>query len=795
VSVGDQWGLDGRMRADLDIVTSVLDHRLRQDDLEHLLRSLPEASRDELIVKIKDMLGRMPALIEINNAVAGALSLWALLPRLTGIISSALTVEDAHFLLHDTRNDLLYTPRSKGEEDLMVPVDKGLTGVVFQSGEPLTLQDVRQDNRFDPTVDQEAGRTCSNWMCAPLISAKGYNIGVCRVANKTSGAFTPDDLTLLEALANQAAPLVENTLFFEQFKKSRREDARMMEITNALSSDLQLDTLLKKIVGVVTEILDADRGTIFLYDAKTDTLFSRIAAGLGSTEIRIPKNAGIAGEAFTTGNTINIPDAYADPRFNKEIDKKTGYRTKTILCMPIINKKGERIGVAQVLNKSDGPFNEEDEIRLAGFSTQVSIALENANLFESVLNMKNFNDSILKSLSTGVITLDEERRISKVNEAAERMFNINEDDIIERPIAEVFRDGNLWISDSIDKVADTGEADLAFDTEIAIAGHDPVTVNSTALPLIDTNGNNIGYMVIFEDITSEKRLKSTMSRYMTKEVLDRMLEGGDSVLGGAAQEVTILFSDVRNFTTIAETIGAKETVNLLNEYFTDMVELIMDNKGMLDKYIGDAIMAIFGAPFTTADDCDNAVSVANKMMTALWAYNDRRQAKSQNPIDIGIGLSTGEVVAGNIGSPKRMDYTVIGDPVNLAARLESATKQYGVKILLSEFTVNKLKEPFKLRELDLIRVKGKNRPVSVYDALDFHTPESFPDMDQAVRIFADALADFRARNWDSAADGFASVLALNPQDRPSQLYGDRCRYYKQTPPPEDWDGVWVLESK
>ena len=282
---------------------------------------------------------------------------------------------------------------------------------------------------------------------------------------------------------------------------------------------------------------------------------------------------------------------------------------------------------------------------------------------------------------------------------------------------------------------------------------------------------------------------------MSKEVVDQLLEGGEAELGGKDQHVSILFSDVRNFTTISETIGARETVSMLNDNFAVMVEILFENNGILDKFIGDAMMALFGAPFDGPHDADNAVIVANQMVTALHALNAERALGAKDPIDIGIGISTGEVVVGSIGSPKRMEYTVIGDSVNLASRLEGANKFYGTKILLSGATVNEMTVKMALREIDLMRVKGKDQPVSVFEALDYHTAESFPELAATLEAYTAGLASYRARDWRAAIDGFEAALAANQRDKPSELYLDRARHYLANPPDDNWDGVWVMTEK
>ena len=194
-------------------------------------------------------------------------------------------------------------------------------------------------------------------------------------------------------------------------------------------------------------------------------------------------------------------------------------------------------------------------------------------------------------------------------------------------------------------------------------------------------------MLILEDITREKRVRNTMARYVAKEVVDRLLMSAEDVLQGNALVATVLFSDIRRFSTLSEEMTPRNTVTMLNEYFTEMVEIIFMHGGMLDKYLGDGLMAIFAAPVSGSSDADNALLVATDMIRALGRYNARRVERGDTPIEIGIGLATGEVLAGSVGMAKRMEYTVIGDNVNLAARLESANKYYGTAVLLSGYNV------------------------------------------------------------------------------------------------------------
>lgn len=580
-----------------------------------------------------------------------------------------------------------------------------------------------------------------------------------------------------------------------QHVQARREEARILEIANAVSSELQLDDLLHKIISATTQLLGAERSSLFLYDEKTDELVSRVAEGLDVKEIRFPSTAGLAGFCFTSGDKLDIPDAYADSRFNQEFDRQTGFRTRNILCMPIRTKQGRRMGVVQVLNKIGGPFGDIDAERLRAFGAQFAIALENAQLFEDVLNARNYNESILKSLSNGVITLDMEFRVIKANPAAQRILEWQDTVPLGASLTTVFTDANKWIVDGLDRVRASGEIDIAVDGEIVVGGGHDMHVNLTTVPLIDVKEEPIGFMLILEDITKEKRVKTTMSRYMSRQLVEQVMSAGDNVLGGATQEVSVLFSDIRKFTNLSEKLGARGIVSLLNAYFTDMVEIIFRNEGILDKYIGDAIMAVFGTPFVGKHDADHAIATANEMMVALRAFNERIIATGSEPLDIGVGVATGEVVVGNIGSSRRMDYTVIGDSVNLASRLEGANKLYGTTVLVSGTAVQAATGPHRFRALDLIRVKGKEQAVEIFECLDHYAETDFPNMAKTITTFERGMRSYRNRDWKAAIGDFGNALDLHAGDGPSRLYLDRSRYYLEHPPGDDWGGVWTMETK
>ena len=735
-------------------------------------------------------------LLSISQKMSGMDSLDEVLTGLVEVTTNELSAERGTLFLNDAESNELYSRVAQGNfhREIRLLNNSGIAGHVFTSGEGVIIDDAYADPRFNRTIDEQTGFVTRSILCVPIRTAKGDVIGVAQVLNKQKGAFNRSDLKLLVAMTTQGTLALQSAQFIERMKAIRKQELEFLDIVSEVTSDIKIGSLLQKVMGEATRMLNAERSTLFLNDEKTNQLWSEVGQGLEAMQIRLPNHVGIAGAVFTMGKTINIPYAYADLRFNPAFDKKTGYFTRSILCVPIVNQRGRIIGVTQVLNKRGGPFTNEDESRLKAFTAQISIALENAKLFADVQNMKNYNESMLESMSSGVLTLDETEKIVTCNAAGLRILQVAAGDVINKPAPEFFGGANAWILDKLKRVAETHQLDLTMDAEMDLGG-DRRSVNVTVMPLVSVEQKRLGSMIMLEDISSEKRMKATLARNMDPLIADQLLAAGNEVLGGASVTATILFSDIRGFTTLTEELGPHATVSLLNEYFEIMVDCINREGGMLDKFIGDAIMAGFGIPVAHDDDEDRAVRTAVAMIRSLAAWNVTRANEGKKPVNIGIGLNTDDVVAGSIGSQKRTNYTIIGDGVNLAARLESACKQYAARILISEFTYKKLRGTYRTREIDLVVVKGKTKPVGVYEVLDYHTDETFPHLMDVVNQFKDGLAKYRAGKWDAAIHAFGEALRLHPGDKLSEIYIGRCEMLKANPLEGEWNGVWVMEEK
>jgi len=264
-------------------------------------------------------------------------------------------------------------------------------------------------------------------------------------------------------------------------------------------------------------------------------------------------------------------------------------------------------------------------------------------------------------------------------------------------------------------------------------------------------------------------------------------------LGGEKKELTVLFSDIRNFTSLSEKLEPQELVAFMNEFHSAMTGIILDQGGTLDKYIGDAVMAFFGAPEEQPAHALVGCRTALAMMERLYECRKSWCFPGFSRIEIGMGISSGEMVVGNMGSVKRMSYTVMGDQVNLASRLEGLTKKYGVKILISRYTYEQVRHEITCREIDHVRVKGKANPVAIYEPFN---KDYFTDGQYAfIAPFEKGLQAYRARRFDEAMAFFEQTLALKPEDRPSLLYIERCRTMSATPLPDDWDGVCTMADK
>jgi class 3 adenylate cyclase len=299
--------------------------------------------------------------------------------------------------------------------------------------------------------------------------------------------------------------------------------------------------------------------------------------------------------------------------------------------------------------------------------------------------------------------------------------------------------------------------------------------------------------ILFKQVTEMKeRINSVFTKFVPQEIIDDLIDKKTVAeqLVGQKRDVVILFSDIRSFTKISENNSAEAVVGFLNNYFNIMVETIKKCGGTIDKFIGDAILAIFGAPKSYTDNEDRAVQAALGMIKNLESMELGDLKLPDEGFNIGIGIHGGAAIVGNIGSNDKLDYTVIGDTVNLASRLEGLTKHYGLRLIVSEEVKNKLQKGYFVRKIDTVKVKGKTKPTNLFSIENDKTnyPEHFAE------IYKKAFKLYQLGSWATAEEYFTKAVKMVPADKVSQILLERCRQFGKKPP-DNWDGALALQFK
>ena len=688
-------------------------------------------------------------------------------------ISKVMQVERSTFFLLNKETATLESLVAQGVHNIIitVPVGKGIVGTMFQEKHPILENNTQESNLFDKSYDDQLNFTTKSALCVPVFNEKRKLIGALQCLNKKDDLFTEKDIKILNSFAAAITLIIKNSELYLASEHIKNNFSTLLDVFKVVSSELNLNKLIQVIMNKAAEITKSDRSSLFLVDEETGELWTAFAKGLENQIVRTRK--GIVAEVAKSKKALIVNDPYSHPHFNPAVDKKTKYITKSILSVPVFNAKNDVLGVIQAINKHENNFNSDDLDILTGFASQIRIAIENAKLFDQIQGMKNHLNILVQNLDNGIVTVDKSLKINTINETFSKMFGLKKTQDLTNTYIDNLQEKLKPLFAYCEETIQSGEKNYHEELKIKINNKKSVTVNLSVLPMLDAKENIIGAIVVFNDISQEKRIQSNLSRYIPQHLVKQVMNHDNlSLLQGNFSKCSILFSDIRNFTTLTEKFGAIQIVELLNKYFEAMITSVHKYNGILDKYIGDAIMTVFGVPYANISDAENAVNCALDMFAMLTALNEKNVKLPT--LNIGIGISTGNVVSGNIGSEKRFEYTVIGDSVNLAARLESATKAYNVKLLICEGTYNEVQDKFHCREIDTVLVKGKLIPVKIFSVLG-RKSKILTKIEKKFNLkYAQGLAHYRSNEYEKAMQFFKEAASLMPNDGPTQVFLKKC---------------------
>jgi len=506
--------------------------------------------------------------------------------------------------------------------------------------------------------------------------------------------------------------------------------AALAEVARVVNSSLDLSEVLNQVMDQIVCLTGAERAFLMLVDPESGKLEFRAARNLDQETIAdsaFKISRSVVYRVAREGEPVVTTDAQLDPRFRGQ-ESIVSYNLRSILCVPL-RARDQVTGVIYADNRiRAGIFDDRDRDLLAAFADQAAIAIENARLFESVTAAKALMDNIFASIASGVVTTDQEDRITLINQAAERILNITAEQAEGRSISEALP--ALWpaLEPLLERVRREQHPLVAQEVEPKLPGRGRVNLSLSLSPLKDFDQEWLGTALVVEDLTERRRLEAqerfireTFQRYVCPAVVERLLEDPDRLrLGGLRQEVTILFADIRGFTVFSEYRDPEGLVEVLNRYLSIGADAVLAEEGTLDKFIGDAVMAIFNAPLPQPDHTLRAVRAALRMQQAIQRHHG--VISPADRLAYGVGIAVGEAVVGNVGTVQQLNYTAIGASVNLAKRLQENAA--AGQILLNQEAYERVRGQVEAQPLPPMEMKGFSAPIQVYELLGLRTQAS-----------------------------------------------------------------------
>ena len=485
----------------------------------------------------------------------------------------------------------------------------------------------------------------------------------------------------------------------------------LQEVGAAINSSLDLDVVLQQVMDAIVRLTRAERAMLFLDNG--GELEVKMARNL-SQETLAPDSLDISRSIVRrvaeTGEPVVTINAQEDERFAAQ-HSIVSYKLRSILCAPL-KIKGETIGVLYADNRvASGIFSDADRDLLAGFADQAAVAIDNARLFHTVTEFKQLLDNVFASIASGVITIDAADRIALYNRAAERILGVPAESILLRAYRAVLPLLGLPIDDLVEAVKRDGSTQTAeLDLAAVRRRAGPTTISLTISPLRSPANEALDGVALMIDDVSEKKRVESLRRYLPPALVDRVRDL-DAAQRPQRRTLTVLFADIRDFSSFGEYLDPEALIDLVNGFFSEAVAAISEHHGLIDKFTGDAVMALFNTPLNPQNNhIEQAVLAALRIRARLAAY--RRALPADKVLHVGIGVHTGEAVVGNVGSEQRKDYSAVGDVVNLCKRLQEMAGRD--EILVSRIVYERVRPFVRAEPLPPMQVKGRQTLEEVY---------------------------------------------------------------------------------
>jgi PAS domain S-box-containing protein len=498
----------------------------------------------------------------------------------------------------------------------------------------------------------------------------------------------------------------------------------LAQIGQVVNSSLDLDKVLQIVMDTIIQITGAERGFIVLRSEENGELTTRIARNweqesLDPNEFAVSRT--IIHRVINDGQPVLTTNAQEDPRFGGQ-QSVVAYNLRSILCVPL-TLKNDRIGVVYTDNRiRSGLFSQRHLELLAAFSNQAAVAIDNARLFASVrrtlaevTELKNLMDNVFFSIASGVLTTDVEERIVLCNRSAEQILGHMNQELVGHSLQGIMEGFASTLEPHMREVLAENKSIIGLEMTPQLPMRGSVDLRLSLSPLKDSQQNTQGVAIVMEDLTEKKRLEAQrrlFERMVSPAVIDH-LDPDKIQLGGDRMEITTLFADIRGFTHFSETLPPEDLVKVLNRYLAVSAEAVLGEEGTIDKFLGDAIMALFNAPIPQPDHTMRAVRAALAMRDAIYALH--REMPPEFHLHFGAGIHRGDAVLGLIGTEKRLDYTAIGDSVNTAKRIQENAGPGQIFISLPAY--EQVAKYILARPVEPILAKGKREPVQVYEVL------------------------------------------------------------------------------